>query len=803
MAEETSMIESKIEKEIQSSYLDYAMSVIIGRALPEARDGLKPAQRRILYAMYMLGNTHDKPTKKSARIIGDTIGRYHPHGDIAAYETLVRMAQDFSLNHALVEGQGNFGSRDSDPAAAQRYTEVRLNKLAEELLTDLDKKAVKFVPNFDNTEEEPTVLPAKVPNLLLNGAAGIAVGVATSILPHNLREICSAINAYIDNKDITPQELLNYIKGPDFPTGGIIFYNTALHNSYLTGRGSCTIRGKTETEENKGKKSIVIKEIPYLLNKATLVQDIAELAKNKKIVGISDLRDESGKEGIRIVIDLRKEANAESILNTLYTSTSLQTTIPVINNAVLKNTLVSLNIKQFIKIFVEHRLDVIKNRTVYDLDVASERLHIVEGLLIALANISDVVAKIRKSADTKEARAALMGTYKLTEKQANAILDMKLSKLTSLEAGAMQTEGTDLTDKIKSYRNILEHESAAYQIIKEETMEISQKYGRERHTAIEQHGEIEEIVHEDTIADEETTIILTKSNYMKRMPTRTYKSQGRGGKGVIAIELREGDFVRQVTSCMSKDYLMLFTNKGRAYWLKAYLVPEEGRYAHGKAVVNLVQLSEGETVENIIATREFKDSYLTFITRRGTIKRVPAARFSNPRSNGIIAIPISDGDSLADVCVSDGKLNLFIATKNGKGLRFEETGVRAMGRAAHGVRGIRLSQTDQVVNVLPAKETDLIASVTENGYGKVTELKEYRLQGRGGKGVINLKVKDKTGPVVRALKVDNHKQLLLINSKGLSIEFPISEIRVTGRSASGVRLMRLEGGVKVVDAKEI
>ncbi len=803
MAEDTNVIESKIEKEIQSSYLDYAMSVIIGRALPEARDGLKPAQRRTLYAMYMLGNTHDKPTKKSARIVGDIIGKYHPHGDLAAYETLVRMAQDFSFNHTLVEGQGNMGSIDGDPAAAQRYTEVRLNKLAEEMLADLDKKAVQFIPNFDNTEEEPVVLPAKVPNLLLNGATGIAVGVATNIMPHNLREVCDAIAAYVDNKEISPQELLSYIKGPDFPTGGIVFYNNALLNSYVTGRGSCTIRGRASIEDNKGKKSIVITEIPYTVNKASLVHDIAELAKSKRIVGISDLRDESNKDGIRVVIDLRKEANAESILNTLYSTTSLQTTLPVINIAVLRNTLATLNIKQFIKIFVEHRIEVIKNRTAYDLDIASERLHIVEGLLIAIGSINEIVAQIKKSADIKEARAVLMSSHKLSEKQANAILDMKLSKLTSLESGSLKTEQTDLTTKIKSYKEILENESAVYKIIKDETKEISEKYGRDRRTTIEQQGELEEIVQEDTIADEETTIILTNSNYMKRMPTRIYKSQARGGKGVIAIELREGDFVKQVASCMSKDYLLMFTNKGRAYWLKAYLVPEEGRYTHGKAAINLVQLSEGETVENIIATREFKESFLTFITKRGTIKRVEAEHFSRPRANGIIAIPMDEGDSLADVCISNGKSNLFIATKMGKGLRFAEEGVRSMGRTAYGVRGIRLAQNDEVVNVVPATEKDLIASVTANGFGKVTELSEYRLQSRGGKGVINLRVKDKTGGVVRAFKADNQKQILLISSKGLSIEFPVSEVRVTGRSASGVRLMRIEQGVKVVDAKVV
>ncbi len=799
--DENEYLEAPIEKEMQSSYLDYAMSVIIGRALPDARDGLKPAQRRILWAMYGLSNFHDQPTKKSARIVGTVIGLYHPHGDIAAYGTLIRMAQYFSMNHTLVEGQGNMGSVDGDPPASQRYTEVRLNRLAEEMLADIDKKSVPFAPNFDNTEQEPLVLPAKVPNLLINGASGIAVGVATNIMQHNLREVCDAVIAYVDNPDITPQELLQYIKGPDFPTGGTVFYSNSLVSSYINGRGSCTIRGKSVVEEQKNKKAIVITEIPYNVNKASLVQKIAELVKEKKVQGISDLRDESGKEGIRVVIELRKDSNPEAVLNTLYKHTQMQVTVPVMNIAVIKNSLVTLNLKQFIKVFIDHRVEVIKARTKYDLDVAADRLHIVEGLLVAIANISKVIAVIRESADTKEARGNLIKAYGITEKQANAILDMKLSKLTSLESSSLEGEKKDLAASIRNLAEILENESKVFNIIKDETSELREKYGRDRRTTIESNTGMEGIENEDLIVDDETTVILTKNSYMKRMPTNVYKTQGRGGKGVIAIELREGDFVKQITSCKAKDYLLVLTSKGRAYWLKAYQVPEANRYGVGKPAVNLVKLTDNETVEKIVNTRIFTGNFLTFITRKGTVKRVKAESFSKPRASGIIALPVTQGDSLADVCISDGSSNILIATRKGKALRFNENDIRAMGRNAHGVRGIRLSAGDEVVNVLQAKGTDLIATITENGFGKATRLGEYRLQRRGGKGVINLKVKDKTGQVVKSLKSSESSEILLINSKGLSIQFPVSTIRVTGRSASGVRLMRLDRGAAVVDAQ--
>ncbi len=793
-------IETSIEKEMQSSYIDYAMSVIIGRALPDVRDGLKPAHRRILYAMYMLNNVHTQPTKKSARIVGEVIGKYHPHGDIAAYETLARMAQDFSMNHILVEGQGNMGSIDGDRPASQRYTEVRLTKLAEEMLEDLNKKAVKMVPNFDGTEEEPLLLPGKVPNLLLNGSSGIAVGVATNIMPHNLIEVCDAVVAYVANQSITSEQLLAYIKGPDLPTGGMIFNNEGLLASYVKGRGSVVIRGKVEKEKIKNKEALIVTEIPYTVNKATLVAQIAELVKDKRITGISDMRDESGKEGIRIVIELKPDSEQEFTLNQLYTHSQLQISLPVMNIAVLGNSLLTLTLKDFIKHFVDHRISVIKNRSTFDLNVAKDRIHLVEGLLTALENIEAIVALIKGSKELKDARAALIKEYSLSEKQANAILDMKLSKLTGLERGSLETEKIDLKSRIAELEAILADENKVLNIIKTETEYLKSHYGRPRRTQIDNSTPLL-IEREDLIQDDDTTIILTKNNYVKRIDTKLYREQARGGKGIIAIQLKEGDFVKQIISCKMKDYLLILSNTGRAYWLKAYLIRDEGRYGSGKAVVNLVKFAEGEKAETIINTRVFEKAYLTFITTKGKIKKVAAESFSHPRANGIRAINMQQGDELADVCLSDGKSELFIATRKGKALRFSETDLRPMGREAVGVRGIRLAADDVVLNLIAAKATDQILSIAELGFGKITALDKYRLQRRGGKGVINIKIKDKTGYVVRALNASQNGNLIMINSKGISISFPTNEIRITGRAASGVRLMRLDPGVKIVDAQ--
>ncbi|MGC8669688.1 MAG: DNA gyrase subunit A [Candidatus Micrarchaeia archaeon] len=794
------VIDTTIEKEMQTSYIDYAMSVIVGRALPDARDGLKPAQRRTLYAMYMINNVHNQPTKKSARIVGEIIGKYHPHGDAAVYETMVRMAQDFSMNYTLVEGQGNMGSIDGDPPAAQRYTEVRLTKFAEEMLEDLDKNTVQFVPNFDGTEKEPVVLPSKVPNLLINGASGIAVGVATNIMPHNLGEVCDAIIHYINNQNATNDELLQYVKGPDFPTGGTVFYNEMLASSYKNGRGIVTVRGNINSEKVKNRDALVITEIPYNVNKSVLVSEIAELAK-AKLIDIYDLRDESGKEGIRVVIELKQDSDAEVIKNKLFKHTKLQVSMPIMNIAVLGNQLITLNLKEFIKIFVSHRKEVIINRTKYDLEIATSRLHIVEGLIKAVSDIHKTVDMIKNSSDIKAARERLMSELELSEKQANAILDMKLSKLTSLESEALKNESTELKKSIETLSGILSDESKVYKIIEDDTKAIKEKYGKERRTRIVfEQGIIED--EENLIENEETTIIMTSSNYIKRMPTSTYKSQDRGGKGVISITLKEGDFVKQTLSCMLKDYLLLLSNKGRAYWLKAYKIPPGDRYSQGKALVNLLKLGEGEFIEKIINTTLFSNSFITFITKKGTAKRIKAEKFSRPRSSGIRFINMVN-DELADVCLSNGNSNLFICTRNGKALRFNEADLRPTGRNAKGVRGIKLSGNDSVVNIISVDNDSLVATITEGGFGKITEVSKYRLQRRGGKGVLNIKVKEKTGLVVRALKVMPDESLFIINSKGISITFPVNEVRKTGRSASGVRLMRLDSNTKVVDAQQI
>ncbi len=795
------VIESAIEKEMQTSYIDYAMSVIVGRALPDARDGLKPVQRRILYSMYKLNNTHNQPTKKSARIVGECMGKYHPHGDAAIYEALMRMAQPFTLNHKLVDGQGNIGSIDGDPPAAARYTEARLSKLGEELLEDIDKDTVKMVSNFDNTETEPLTLPSKVPTLLLNGSSGIAVGVATNILPHNLGEICDAISAYIQNKEITIEQLANYIKGPDFPTGGIVFYNSGLYSSYLTGRGSVTIRGAVKVEESKSGSTIIITEIPFNVNKAQLVQQIAELAKSKKIQGVSGIRDESGKEGIRILVELRKDGNADYIINLLYAHTQLQITNPVMNIAVLDNSLLTVNLRQFIEIFVDYRFEVVTKRTKFNLASCEERLHIVEGLLIATDNINEVISLIKSSDDTKAARAALVRAYSISERQANAILDMKLSRLTSLEASSLRTEQTDLNLKIKQYKEALGSPDIIYSIINEETSYVKQHYATPRRTQIERSELPIEIEQEDLIEDTDTTILLTSNNYMKRLPVKSYKMQERGGKGTRAIELKEGDFAKQTLYCRTKDTLLSISTKGRAYWIKAYRVPEGDRYSVGKAAINLFQLQEGEKVEKLINTREFANSFIVFVTEHGLIKRVRAEKFSHQRVSGIKAVPLRENDSLADACISEGKSELFVSTKSGKSIRFSETELRPASRASHGVRGIRIKQNDSITNVIAVGSSDYVMSITERGFGKVTELGRYRLQHRGGGGVLNIKINDKTGNVVKSLKVSNSDSVLLISSVGISIQFPVSSIRKTGRAASGVRMMRLEKGSRVVDAQ--
>lgn len=796
-------VDVSLENELQTSYIDYAMSIIVGRALPDARDGLKPAQRRILYAMYMLKNTHDQPTKKSARIVGEVVGKYHPHGDIAAYDTLVRMAQDFSLNYMLVEGQGNMGSIDGDPPAAQRYTEVRLRAMAEDMLKDLEKRPVRFVPNFDNEEEEPVVLPSKIPNLLINGASGIAVGVATNILPHNINEVCDAICAYIDNTDITPLELMSHLKGPDFPTGGTVFMDEALLKGYITGRGSVTIRGRSSIEHERDHDTIVITEIPYTVNKSQLVERIADLVKNKVITGISSLRDESGKEGIRITIELKRDANTEYVLNTLYAHTNLQISLPVMNVAVIGNRLLTLNIKDFIRVFVDHRVEIIRRRTEFDLNKARDRRHIVEGLAKAIESIESIVEILKSSKDTKDARGRLMEVFELSERQADSIMDMQLRRLTSLEERTIREEIASLGSEIAECERVLSDVSNIYKIVREESVEVGRLYGRARRSVIESNSDLMEIESEDLIKDEESVIIRTHLNYMKRIPASAYRAQGRGGKGVISIDMREGDYVTGVLSCMSKDYLLVITDKRKAYWLKAYSVPSGNRYSSGKAAVNLINIDADENILYVVNTRDFSGRSLVFVTRNGKIKRVGAMAFSRPRANGIKAMAEMDDDRLVGVCITDGRSELFIATLRGKGLRFKESDVRETGRLAFGVRSIRLAKGDEVIGVVAARESGSIVTITDRGFGKATPLSSYRLQRRGGKGVLNIKVSEKVGKAIKVLacQTGGSEKVLLINSEGTSIEIDVSSIRTTGRNASGVKLISLKSGTVLVDAQ--
>ena len=790
------VIDVSLEEELQTSYIDYAMSVIIGRAIPDVRDGLKPVQRRILYAMYNIKNMHNLPTKKSARVVGEVIGKFHPHGDQAVYSSLVRMAQDFSLNHLLVEGQGNFGSVDGDPPAAMRYTEVRLTKLAGEMLSDLEKETVNFIPNFDNTEQEPIILPSKIPTLLINGTSGIAVGVATSIPSHNINEVCDAIIYRLNNEEATTEDILKIIKGPDFPTGGIAIMSQSSYDGYRHGRGQLTIRAKAKVEDNR----IIIGDIPYNVNKSNLIRAIVDLVKEKKVLGIKDIRDESDKDGVRIVIELKGDFGGEQTLNRLYKHTQLEVTFPIINLVVLGKQLRTMNILQLIDSFIDHRKDMILKRSQFDLNVSKERLHIVEGLLIAIDNIDKIVKEIKESKEIAEARAKLSRTYNLSEKQANAILDMKLSRLTHLEENSLLKEKTEHEGKIAQYTEIINNKSKVIELILGEAEEIKKNYGRERRTEIIEGDQTSEFTDEDLITNERVSIILTNEGYIKRMGIANYRDQSRGGKGIISINLKEGDYVKQIQTCNNKDFLLCISDAGKAYWLKAYAVPESSRYSEGKAIANLLNIGE-EKIVVMFNTANFEGSKIAFLTKKGLIKRAESALFSRPRTSGVRAINLNEGDTIADAIIYTSESYLIISTKNGKSIKFAEDSIRFTGRTSMGVRGIRLSKDDHACNIIAASKDGSILTVTEKGYGKLTDVEKYRIQGRGGSGVINIKVSEKTGKVAKSLFVKDEKTAILINSLGISISFPISSIRVTGRAASGVRLMKLEEDSKVVDAQ--
>jgi DNA gyrase subunit A len=792
-----------IGEEMKSSYIDYAMSVIVGRALPDIRDGLKPVHRRILYTMDEMGLKHNKPYKKSARVVGDVLGKYHPHGDMAVYDAMVRMVQDFSMRHPLVDGQGNFGSIDGDPAAAYRYTEVRLASIADELLADIDKRTVDFIPNFDGSLEEPVVLPAKLPNLLVNGSTGIAVGMATNMPPHNLAEVCDAVAAYIENPRIDSKELIKTLKGPDFPTAGIIRGKTGIMDYFETGRGSIRIQAKTEIEPIKGnREAIIITELPYQTNKAQLLETIADLVRDKKIQDISDIRDESDRRGMRVVIEVKRDGNANVVLNQLFKHTALETTFGVIMLALVEGRPRVLPMRDILGYYVEHRKAVVVRRTRFELRKALDRAHILEGFLIALKNLDEVIKLIRNSKDQAEARDKLIHAFKLSLAQAQAILDMRLHQLTRLSAAEIKKEHDELLKLIAELREILKSPKKVLAIILKELGELKAKYADKRRTTIT--TERAEMTLEDLIQKEEVVITLSEGGYVKRIPAETYQAQNRGGKGVTGQPVKEEDFIKHLYITDSHATLLFFTNRGKVYALKAYEIPEGNRQSRGKALVNLLQLSGEEKATSAIAIRSFdekkgKESFLFLCTRNGTVKRTALADFANIRRTGIAAITLEEGDVLVDVQHTSGKDEIIIGTQHGRAIRFAEKDVREMGRAAKGVRGIRLAAGDLVVGMEACQEKQgkTLLTVCEHGYGKRTELSEYRDQHRGGGGIITIKATERNGAVVGVKLVRDEDDLMIMTASGMAIRLHCKDIKTISRNTQGVRLVRLNDGDKV------
>jgi DNA gyrase subunit A len=781
-----------IEQEMKNSYLNYAMSVIVGRALPDARDGLKPVHRRILYAMRELGLDHSRGYKKSARIVGEVLGKYHPHGDTAVYDTLVRMVQDFSLRYPLVDGQGNFGSVDGDSAAAMRYTEARLAGISETLLADIDKNTVNFAPNFDETLEEPTLLPAALPNLLCNGSSGIAVGMATNIPPHNLNEVVDAIAAQIDNPEITAKELMKFVKGPDFPTGATICGTEGIKSAYETGRGILKIRAKVSIEETKNnREAIIVNEIPYQVNKSNLIETIASLVNDKKIEGISDVRDESDKEGMRLVIDLKRDTNAQVVLNQLYKHTQMQSTFGIILLALVDGSPRVLKLKDIIHEYIKHRKQIIVRRTIFDLDKARARAHIVEGLKKAVDILDKIIKTIRKSKNPQEAKVALVEEFEFSEKQAQAILEMQLQKLTGLEIHKLEEEYKELLKRIEYFESILKSEKKVLEIIKEELAQLKSKYGDERRTAISRDGDTDFNI-EDLIADEDVVITISHQNYVKRLPVTTYRKQKRGGVGVGSGGIEE-DFVEHLFVASTHDNLLLFTSKGKAFVIKVHELPQASRTSKGKFISNFVSLSQGEKVTSYMPVREFKEgSFIAMATRLGQIKKCELTDFENTRRSGIIAIGLDPKDELVSAALTDGKQEIFIATRKGKAIRFNEQHVRSMGRGAGGVRGITLEDKDYVIGMEVVKPKAQLLSVTEKGFGKRSEIDEYRITSRGGKGVTNIKVTDKNGEVVGLRCVTDADDLMIMSAQGMTVRCSVKDIRETGRVAQGVRIINLK-----------
>jgi DNA gyrase subunit A len=781
-----------IEDEVKDSYLNYAMSVIVGRALPDVRDGLKPVHRRILYAMQDLGLEHPKPYKKCARIVGECLGKYHPHGDVAVYDTLVRMAQDFSLRYPLVEGQGNFGSVDGDTAAAMRYTEARLDAIAAQMLADIDKDTVDFGPNFDGSLQEPLLLPATLPNLLVNGSSGIAVGMATNIPPHNLNEVADAIIYLLDNPEAEIKELMRYIKGPDFPTGGVICGKDGIKEAYFTGKGKVTVRARATIEHQKnGKDLIVITEIPYQVQKSALIEAIASLVDDKKIEGISDIRDESDKEGMRISVELKRDTEAQIILNQLFKHTQLETTFGIIMLSLVENRPRVLNLRQMLEYYIAHRKVIIRRRTQFELDKALKRAHILEGLKIALKFIDRIIKTIKTSKNTQIAKERLMKEFDLSEIQAQAILEMQLQRLTALERDKLDAEYMELLKKIELCRAILASEKKIEGIIKEELESLKKQYGDERRTDI--IGAVEDIEIEDLIAEEDVVVTISHGGYIKRLPVSAYRRQKRGGRGTTGAELREEDFIEHLFVASTKDYLLVFTEKGQVHWVKVYEIPQASRVSKGKAVVNLIQIEGGVEISSTIPVKEFVgDKYLVMVTKLGQIKKTRLDAYGNPRKGGIISITLDKDDELIGVQLTDGKQELLIGTRQGKAIRFPESKVRDMGRAARGVRAVSLGKKDEVIAMVVVQKESTILTVTELGFAKRTLAKEYRLTSRGGKGVINIKVTAKNGEAVTLKSVNDNDELMVITQNGIFLRCAVKDIRETGRSSQGVRLIKLQ-----------
>lgn len=804
MEERKKVVNQSIEREMKRSYIDYSMSVIVGRALPDIRDGLKPVHRKILYAMSELGLPYNRAHKKSARVVGEVLGKYHPHGDSAAYEAMVRMAQPFSLRYPLVDGQGNFGSVDGDSPAAMRYTEARLSKISSDLLADLDKNTVDFVDNFDGSLKEPSVLPAKFPNLLVNGSDGIAVGMATKMPPHNLNEVCDAIIYSIDNPEAEVYDLMQFVKGPDFPTGGTIYGMNGILSAYTTGRGKIKVRANTHFEDlGNGKSSIIIDELPYQVNKASLIEAIAEHVKNKVLEDITDLRDESDRDGMRVVIELHRDAIENVVLENLFKRTQMEVTYGVINLALVNNKPTLLTLKEMIGYYIDYRKEVVVRRTQYDLDQAEKRYHILEGLMKALNMLDETIALIRASKDAVEANEGLRNLLIIDEEQAKAILDMRLQKLTGLEIDSIKEEYDQLMELMKDLRDILANDSRVQAIIKDELQEMKDSYGDDRRTLINENAlDIDE---EDLIPMEDVVITISADNYVKRIPLNTYRQQARGGVGLIGMQTKEEDHVSSMFITSSHDYLMFITNHGRLHWLKGYRVPEGSRQSKGKPIVNLLpDLEPGEMVENTICVHEFpEDLYLAFCTKKGLLKKTSLSAYRNVRSKGIKAIKLEDGDELIETSITDGSEQIILATRNGQAVRFNESDVRPTGRDTMGVKGMTLGSGDSVVSMAVVRHDDKLLTVTENGYGKISDVSDYRQTKRGAKGVITIKTDERNGKVISVRKVANGDQLMVTSMHGKMIRMKVDEIRETGRNAKGVRIMDMRNGDKITAVQPI